>query len=125
MYGIRNSTRGKEISDSAQLTRALFEYIQTTDLIENASGDSWPDEESNLNDPPEARRLLNSSPFGGLVFSPQQVEKYRRNIKVERLSTDSNSHRFKLAKVTVKVYWKDEQGEHHSELTGEIRHARD
>lgn len=124
VYGVRNSTRGKEISDSAQLTRTIFEYIQSTSLIEGGSGDNWLDEESFLNDPPEARRLLNERPFGGLVFTPNQVEKYRRNISVERASDEPTHHRYQIALVTIKVFWSDEQGEHHSKLLGEVRHAR-
>jgi prepilin-type N-terminal cleavage/methylation domain-containing protein len=125
VYGVRNSTKGKDISDSAQLARTLFEYTQGTTLIDSVdAGESWLNNESGLNDGPTVRRLLNSEPFGGVVFTPQQVERYKRNIKVERLSNEETSHQYQLARVTIKVTWEDSQGEHNSELIGVIRHAR-
>lgn len=125
VYGVKNSARGKDITESAQLARTVLEYIQGTNLIDTSSPDEpWPVAESGLNDPEQARQLLNSTPFGGVVFTPQQVARYKRNIRVERLSEDENSHRFGLARVTVTITWQDNQGEHKSEMVGVVRHAR-
>ncbi|MFA5508748.1 MAG: prepilin-type N-terminal cleavage/methylation domain-containing protein [Vulcanimicrobiota bacterium] len=125
VYGIRNSTRGKYISESTQLARTYLEYTQNTGLLDSSSpGEPWPTSESGINDAPQDRSLLNAPPFGGLSFIPDRVEKYRRNIRVERLADDPDNHRYNLARVTVNIYWNDTQGEHRSELTGVVRHVR-
>lgn len=125
VYGIRNSTRGKYISESTQLARTILEYTQNTGLVDSASpGEPWPTSESGVNDEAPERRFLNAPPLGGLSFLPERVEQYRRNISVRRLSDDPNNHRYNLARVTVNVYWNDTQGEHRSEVVGVVRHAR-
>lgn len=126
VYGIRNSTKGKYISESTQIARAIFEYTQSAGLVDTVDpGDPWPTADGGLNDAPDERRRLNAAPFGGLAFLPQRVEKYTRNVKVERVSADPNSHRYNLATVTVTVYWVDEHGEHKSEVVGVVRHVRE
>lgn len=127
VYGVRNSTRGKYISDSTQIARTILEYVQATDLVSlvESPQEPWPTEESKINDLETARRILNEEPLAGLPVNPVWVEKYRRNIKVERLSDDPDDHRYQLARVTVTVYWKDQHGEHNSKLVGVVRHARD
>jgi prepilin-type N-terminal cleavage/methylation domain-containing protein len=126
VYGIQNSTRGKYISESTQIARTIFEYTQATNLVDTTSpGEPFPTADSGINDPPAARRLLTQAPFGGLAIIPNRVEKYRRNITVERVSDTITNHRYYLARVTVRVYWEDEHGEHNSEVVGVVRHARD
>lgn len=127
VYGVKNSKRGREVSESSQISRAVFEYMQNTNLIDMADLDrptEWPDEDSGINDKEEERRLLNDPPFGGVYFRPEYVAQYRRNIKIERVSNDITSHRHKLARVTVRIYWSEGPIEHHSELIGMIRHER-
>jgi prepilin-type N-terminal cleavage/methylation domain-containing protein len=125
VYGIRNSTRGKYISESTQIARTILEYTQAIGLVDTVSpGEPFPDVDSGINDTPSARKVLNESPFGGLAFLPARVEQYRRNVTVERVSDDPSNHRYNLAKVTVAVFWNDSQGEHKSEVVGVVRHAR-
>ena len=125
VYGIRNSTRGKYISESTQIARTILEYTQATHLVDNLSpGEPFPTGDSGINDAPSARKVLNESPFGGLAFLPERVEMYRRNVSVERVSDDPSSHQYNLARVTVAVFWNDSQGEHKSEVVGVVRHVR-
>lgn len=127
VYGIQNSKRGKEVSESSQLARTFFEYMQQTSVIDTAgitAPDGWPDSESGINDGPQARRLLNEAPFGAVSFVPERVSRYKRNISLERLSDDPSSHRYKLARVTVRVYWEDDSGDHNSKVTGVIEYER-
>lgn len=121
-YGVKNSTRGREISESTQLASTLFEYIQGNGLIDSVDRDEeWPAATSGINDLEDTRRLLNEAPFRAVTFTPHQVTRFRRNIRVESLGDD---HRQKLARVTVTVTWEDSQGEHKTELIGVVRHVR-
>ncbi len=125
VYGVKHSQTGREVSDSTQLARSLFEYMQVTGQIDSLGPGDWPDDTTGINDDPEERRLLNSSPFGGMDIRPDLIARYRRNISIERMSNDPNSHEHLLARVVVRVYWKEsEKFEHFSEITGIIRHQR-
>ncbi len=124
-YGVKNSTRGRDLAEATQVARTFFEAIQGNSLIDSVEMDEeWPGPESMINDPPEVRRLLNEAPFGSVNFTPNQVTRFRRNIAVERVAEPTDGHRSSLARVTVKVTWQDAQGEHKSELIGVVRHAR-
>lgn len=123
-YGIENSQRGRELSESNQVAAKLFEYIQGASLL-SATGGSWPNSSSGLNDNPDERRDINAAPFGNSspIFTPYQVDKFKRNIRSQRISVAPNSHEAELAKVTVTIYWEKEGKESKSELTGIVRHG--
>lgn len=125
-YGVKNSTRGRDLAEATQVARTFFEAIQGNSLVDSVELDEeWPGPESGINDDREVRRLLNEAPFGSINFTPNQVTRFRRNISVERVAEpDDVVHRSKLARVTVRVTWQDSQGEHKSELIGVVRHAR-
>ena len=60
-------------------------------------------------DSPVERRALNDEPLQKERFSPEELRAFRRNIRVQPLSTDTNSYKSRLFLNRVQLNW-DEKG---------------
>ena len=125
VYGTRHADSGAFVTESTEVARSLFEEIQGGSLVDTLSpGEPWPGPDSGLVDGAEVRKQLNEAPFGALNFPGTYLESYRRRILVERLSPDSNSLEYEMARVTIEIFWSDPNGEHRTQFYGVVRHAR-
>lgn len=124
-YGTRHSGSGAELSEAVHLARTVLVHIQEAGLVDTTELDeAWPTTDSGLNDEIDMRRPIDEAPFGGLEFTLPQLQRYQRRIVSERSSEEPLDHRYRLATVTVHLYWQSPQGERTVHLTGLVSHAR-
>lgn len=124
-YGARHSGSGEELTEATHIARSYLSYIQDATILDSVEPtEEWLSEESGLNDPVEGLRPLDDQPFGGLDFTPQQIERYRRRIRCQRVSDERADHRYNLARVQVTIFWDSKQGERSVLLTGLVSISR-
>lgn len=126
-YGTRNSTSGEELSEASHLARSILTYVQEATLIDSIETElAWPSNGSGLADDDSTFRQLDDPPIGnGLRFEPIQLEKFRRRIQSRRVSNDSQNYRYKLAQVSVTIFWTAKDRERKVEMSGLVSVSRD
>ena len=113
------------MTEAVQQARQLLVAIQEASVIDTTDiGKPWLSANSGLNDRPGVHRELDAPPLGGIAAGLPQLERYKRRVVATRVSDDPQDHRFRLASVTVEIFWESKQGERHLELTGLVSHAR-
>lgn len=124
-YGTRHSRSGEELTEAVQQARKILVGIQESSALDITDiGEPWLTEDSGLNDKPGVRRELDAAPLGGVSYDLPQLERYKRRIVTTRVSNDPLDHRYRLARVSVEIFWESKQGNRRLEITGLVSHAR-
>lgn len=111
-YALRAETHAGRLSEATGHARQLVELIRVRNLpFQYDPG--MPPADSGLNDTASQRRPLNGAPFASDLPASTGLS---RNIRIERVSTDTSDYRYNLARVTVTVYWQDRGGEKRVQL---------
>jgi len=104
-FSLNSVFHARNISVATNNARLLVEAVRLKNLPPWAA--TFPtSDESGLFDAPGARRALNAPPFQLDLPADGQ---FSRRVHVERLSGDSNSYQYNIARISVTVYW-DEKG---------------
>lgn len=125
-WGLQKQDHGKLISEASNLGRIILENI----IIQGAVGltpntTTWPGTASGLNDAAATRHEILAAPIpfsvintmtehlGGASASADHhnifsnIDRFRRNISVERLGVDNSTSEGRLCRMTVAIYYQD------------------
>jgi type II secretory pathway pseudopilin PulG len=128
--GTRAADFGINTSRATSRARDILEIIRAEGLaFEHDKYPGLPDEDSGLNDPPDARIPLDAVPplrVGGTLADKytedgETAARFTRNIKTERITNDANDHRYPILKVTVTIYWMERGKERSVQIVGTTR----
>ncbi len=125
-FGFEKSKHGDEFAQATQYSRMLIEFVSKMDLKNGfppLGGNGLPQNGSGINDNTgQAPRHLTEAPFEPKQFlgywseddalndeSRRQLDRYTRNIRLERLGAKGTPEEF-LGRITVTVYWPKEDG---------------
>ncbi|MBI3927151.1 MAG: prepilin-type N-terminal cleavage/methylation domain-containing protein [Armatimonadetes bacterium] len=120
-WGTLSAHYGSEVSEATMYARQLMEIIRSQNLAFQDAPD-LPDAASGLNDNPTDRVALNAVPHGSFGVLPADT-RFTRNIRVERLSSNVNDHRYNIFRVTVTIYWNRQGVEKEVKLMSYARSA--
>lgn len=130
-WGLQKTDHGQYITQASNYARVISETLITRGDVKTAfslSGGSAPPATSGVNDAATERRAIFAPPFDHLStnYGASQgsgtIDRYRRNISVQRLAAAGASdglggtHTSGLARVTVKIYY-DEDGTTSNDVT--------
>jgi hypothetical protein len=145
-WGMQKTDSGKYVTQASDFARILTETFVARGEIAQAAAltPPWPDADSGINDEPGERRALFAPPFQdlatagaadmayGAVLEQRDVDKYSRNIQVERLAPEGtltgppgnqSGYSAELARLVVRVYWDEKGHERHVKLETVIDHG--
>lgn len=122
-WGSQKADSGKIIQEASAIGRVLMETMATSQAIfVNAppAPPAWFGPNSGLFDDPAVRREIVDPPFDGTVLqtghiqntilnTQSDIDRFRRNIRVERDPQGANTYGDDLCGVTVRVYWQDKK----------------
>ena len=101
-YSLRATRTAGEMSEAANLNRRLIELVRTRVEFEN-----FPAWSIYVTDSDTVRKPLNAPPFQDQSFT--EGDRFRRNIRVDRVSSDPNDYRSKLWHIQVGVFWAEDR----------------
>lgn len=110
-WGSQQSDGGKVIAEASNLGRVCMEtLIVRGSFITGADVNDGANVRKNLSAPPLA--LTDFTTIGLTVAGDHRnissnIERFKRNISMERLSNNTNRYDFPLCRATVRIYWKD------------------
>lgn len=97
-YSLRVTRYAEERAEAASLNQRLIEWVRAEVDFKTAIP-------GGLKDAADERRTLNAAPLNTEAFSPGELQKYRRNLNVTRVSNDPNDYRFRLWHIKASLYW--------------------
>ncbi|MBI3924123.1 MAG: prepilin-type N-terminal cleavage/methylation domain-containing protein [Armatimonadetes bacterium] len=128
-WATQHEKEGSRMSEATNHARVVLERIIPTGVIaQGVPAGGWPTDASGLHDDPTERRPLYSGPPNvlaglGAHLNATDTSQFSRNIRVERLSADTDSHEYTLAVITVRVFWNEQGHERSVELQTVVPHG--
>jgi Tfp pilus assembly protein PilV len=112
VVGHRSVEYSGQVTQALNAGRQIVELIRSRNLI-NFSAAFPSSDTSGLFDAPQVRRNIDSPPFEGDITPNSSL---KRNITITRLSADSLSYKYNMARIKVKVFWWDRKVEKNVEI---------